>query len=440
MHRARFILLSLLLAPGALGAAAPPPAPPPASTPAPPPAPPVDELVAAALTRSPALAALRARAAASRTRERPAAALPDPMVEAAFQDAAFPRYTVGKDENSMLGLEVRQDLPHPGKRAARQAAARAETAERGAELARLERSVAAQVRTVYGRLYALDGEAASLAAARELLDLLAATARARYGAGQAEQESLLRAQVEVSRLDARLADLAARRAGQVAAMNRLLDRPGAEPLGRVAALTPMAPPAGSWEELAVAGSPEVAAAKAAVETAERRLRLARLDLKPDFSAAAGFGYRGGLDPMTTLRFGVELPFYRRQKQLPLVAAAEEDLAAARADVRAAEAAARATAAELAARFAAADEQVRRYREGILPQTSAAVDAARASYLAGRGDFTTAIQDFQLWLDARTELAGREADRFAALAELAEIAGPITGSAPGTAAPVPGGLP
>jgi outer membrane protein, heavy metal efflux system len=384
-------------------------------------APPVEELVAAALARSPALAALRADLEAARESEPPAATLPDPMVEAAFQNAGLTRSTVGKDESSMLGLEVRQGLPYPGKRAARLAAARAETAVRAAALARSERGTVVAVRTLYARLYALDGEAASLAAAHELLDLLAATAESRYTTGQGEQEALLKAQIEVSRLAERLAELGAQRAEAVAELNRLLDRAGGEALGRVAELPPVAVPPAPWEGLAVAGSAEVAMARADVEAASRRLTLARLDLRPDFSAAAGIGYRGSLDPMVNLSLGVELPLWRRRKQEPLVRAAEQELAATRHRLAAAEAAARAMAARLAGRWAAAEEQVRRLREGILPQTSAAIDAARASYLAGRGDFTTVIQDFGLWLEARKELAARAAERFTAWAELEELA-------------------
>jgi outer membrane protein TolC len=61
----------------------------------------------------------------------------------------------------------------------------------------------------------------------------------------------------------------------------------------------------------------------------------------------------------------------------------------------------------------ADEQALRYREGIVPETSAALDAARAAYLGGRGTFSTVIEDFNLWLEARVALARREADRFIA---------------------------
>jgi outer membrane protein TolC len=159
-----------------------------------------------------------------------------------------------------------------------------------------------------------------------------------------------------------------------------------------------------------------------VVAAERRLAVARLDLKPDFVPAAGFASRGSLGPVLTLRFGVELPLWKKRKQEPMIGAAEEELEMARQEARDAETMARAEAARLAARLVQAERQVLRFREAIVPQTSSALDAARASYLAGRGDFSTVIEDFELWLEARVQLARREADRFSAWAELERLTG------------------
>jgi hypothetical protein len=47
----------------------------------------------------------------------------------------------------------------------------------------------------------------------------------------------------------------------------------------------------------------------------------------------------------------------------------------------------------------------------------ALDAARSAYLAQRADFSTVLEDFDLWLDARRGLARREADRYSTWAEL-----------------------
>ena len=41
---------------------------------------------------------------------------------------------------------------------------------------------------------------------------------------------------------------------------------------------------------------------------------------------------------------------------------------------------------------------------------------------GRGDFSTVVEDFNLWLEARVQLARREADRFAAWAGLEALTG------------------
>jgi outer membrane protein TolC len=318
-------------------------------------------------------------------------------------DMGFPKFTVGTDEMSMIGPEVRQGLLYPGKREARRQAARAETEIRGAELDLLQRMVAAQVRTLYARLYALDRERQSLEAARELLEMLSATVAARYGAGQAEQEAVIKAQLEVSRLGERLDDLSADRKTLVAALNRLRDLPGEAPLGSVPVLPPAAFPA------------------------SRRLDVAKLELKPNLSAGAALGLRGSFDPAVTLRFGLEWPLWRKQKQEPMIHAAEHELAMAQADLRDAQAAARSEAARLAAEWQRSERQIQRYQQAIVPQTSAAIDAARSSYLAGRGDFLTVVDDFNRWLDARVQLASREAERFSTWAEVEALIASPTGS-------------
>ncbi|MFI5165505.1 MAG: TolC family protein [Thermoanaerobaculales bacterium] len=393
------------------------------------PAPPLDDLVAAALARAPSLTALRARLAAAREMVDPAGALPDPMLEVMLQDMGFPKWTVGSDEMSMIGPEVRQELPYPGKRAARRATAGGEVTVHAAELEQVEREVVAQVRTLYARVYAHDSERQYLAAAQELLEMLSATTASRYAVGESEQEAVLKAQLEVSRLEERLDDLTAERSSLVTALNRLLDQPGDAPLGEVKGLPEVTAPAGPWEEVAVRASSDVGVRQAAVEVARQKVSVARLDLRPDFTTGAAIGLRGGFDPAVTLRFGLEWPLWRKQKQEPMIRAAEHELAMAQADLRDAQAGARAEAARLAAEWQRSEKQIQRYQQAIVPQTSAAIDAARASYLAGRGDFLTVVDDFNRWLDARVQLASREADRFATWAQLeALIASPTASEA------------
>jgi cobalt-zinc-cadmium efflux system outer membrane protein len=372
-----------------------------------------DELVRMALESSPALAALRESVAAAREMERPATALADPMVEGMFQDEEFPDYTVGKMPMSMIGVEVRQPLPYPGKRRARGDAASAETALRTARISALEARVASEVRVLYGKIYAVDRERQALTAAHELVDMLSATAASRYASGGAEQEAVLKAQLQGSRLGEQLEDLDAERAAMVAELGRWLGRPIV--LGEITEL-----PKVSLDLQAEPASADVEVARAAVALAERRLAAAQLDLKPDFSPSAGLAGRGPLGAVLTLRFGVELPFWKKSKQEPMIRAAERGLEMSRQELRDAEVLAASETARLAVRWQQAERQVTRFREAILPQSSTVLDAARSSYLAARGDFSTVIEDFGLWLEARTQLARREADLYTTWAELQRL--------------------
>lgn len=385
------------------------------------PPPSLEVLVAEALARSPALAAARAEVAARRELEGPAGTLPDPMLETTLQNAGLGP-TVGEEEMSMVGLEARLGLPYPGRRSAGRAMAAAETALAAAALVMLERQVAAEVATLYARVYALDREREALAAAGELVELLEEVAHSRYATGASDQEGVLKVQLEGLAIGERADDVEHQRRSAVAELNRWLDRPAQALLGPVHALPAALPPGADTARRAAAGSAEVALAAAQLRLAERQVELARLELKPGFVVGAGLAARGGLDPVVLARFGVELPVWRRQKQRPMLRAAELELEAARRGLADAEAEARAEAVRQLSAWTNADRQAARYREGILLEASAALDAARTSYLAGRGDFSTVIEDFNRWLEARVALAGREADRFAAGAELDRLAG------------------
>ena len=69
------------------------------------------------------------------------------------------------------------------------------------------------------------------------------------------------------------------------------------------------------------------------------------------------------------------------------------------------------------------QQSARYSDTLVPQSSLTFDAARANYLAGRGDFAAVIDDLDLWLAARSGLAAREAERYTTWAALQAVLGP-----------------
>jgi outer membrane protein TolC len=397
-----------------------------AQQPATPAAPKVEALVAEALANAPSVAARRARLAAAQVSLAASDAPDDPMVQFEYRDGGFPRQTFGSDPMTMTGASVQQRLLTKGRRAARRGLAEAEIGQRHAETDSVACDLTASIRQEFARLYAVDRERAVLADAVEIADLLSVTAASRYAAGASDEATVLRAQLERTRLGGRLTDLEGERAAVVVTLNRLVGRAPTDPLGEVTALPE--PPAlpGALDSLpdrAAGLSPEVSVRKAEAQVAERRVDAAQADLKPTFTVGGGVFWQGGLDRLVTVMVGVELPFRKARKQAPMIDAARHDVEAAQAEVADAVAEARAETARLVAEIRRAESQITRYRAGLLPQSSAALDATRASYLGGRGDFASVVDEFRRWIEVRVELPRLEAARFAARGQLDVLVNP-----------------
>ncbi len=371
---------------------------------------PLAELLAAARERSSVLGEKQAELAAAEARTRSAAALADPVVESRWANDSLDRLNLGREPMSVVELGVRQDLPFPGKRGARRQAARAASRLAGAELQQTSAELELRVRSLYAQLYAYDREVVALDAAHELLELLAATATSRYGTGETEQEAVLKVQLRLSLHDERREQVIAARAETAAALRRMVELPELA-LPAVEALPAVPALASDLAARAANGAPAVALAEARLAAAEEAVRLAGLDFKPDFMTGAAVGYRRSLDPMVTLSFGVRVPAWQRSRQEPELAAAE----ATRDGARAALSAARAAVAEEVERLQAIarrlDAEERLVHEAVLPLASTTLDAARSAYLAARGDFSTVIEDYDVWLEARVRSAALEAERF-----------------------------
>lgn len=372
----------------------------------------LDCLVREALAGDPGLAALEELARADRDRVIPAGTLPDPMVEGMFQIARFPSWTVGSDEMSEFGVEVRQGLSPRAKREARRqaAAARALIRDRERESARLE--LVREIRANYAALFLVDRQLSLLELSAPVLQALEESAGARYAAGDAGMESLLQVRLALSELGERREDLEAGRALAVAALNRLARRPQGTPLGRVEELPAVdfsarqQGPAGIVES-----APELARLRAEIAAGQRAVEAERWELRPTYSGAGYAGFRGQYDPVVAVKVGLEWPARRRQKQELQIRAMEREntalgLALAAAENRQAEELER-----LRIRGRTAESQAQRLDEVALPLTEAAFDAARIAFETGRGDFGAVLLRFQDWFEARVARARREAERF-----------------------------
>jgi outer membrane protein TolC len=378
----------------------------------------LERLVEESLAARPELRAAEAAVQAERERVPQAGALPDPVLSLGIQNDGFDRIAIGEMESSYWQVMLSQGLPWPGKRGLRTDAARLAVSEAEAARARARLSTEADVRRAY-----LD-----LLVARErlgLLDRLTAlwqksggVVRARYEAGDGAQSDVLRAQLELNRLKQRRWALEAQERASVHALNRLRDRPLDEAIATSASVRglplPALPPLEDEVADALARSPELAQARAAVARAGKEAALARRERYPDLAVSAGVMPRGSLDPMWQAGISVGLPVWSSRKQSR--AAAEGEARAETQERRAAavEQLVRLRVAERRAALEALADTLRLYRDGLLVQSQATAESTLAQYRVGKVTFASV-------LDANAGYIGDEDGFLAAAADAQRLA-------------------
>jgi len=405
--------------------------------------PPLDlaALLREAAAGNPALAASGARVKAAGAVPSQMEALPDPVASVSYQNESFTRVTHGDTEDSFLAFSWTQEIPYPGKRPLAGEVARGELAMARARLDRTWLDIASSIKRAYADLYRIDRTALILEDSRELLVSFLGTARARYETGEGILENVLKAQTEITKLDAELETLAQDRRATAALLNALAGRAEDGALGPALGLPELAPAPGTEALVkeALERSPEVKEMEAAVVRDEARLDLARRQLKPDLMWGASYANRGDLDPMIAGTFGMRLPLYRERKQVQGIVQTRAEVEAAREEVKAARLRIAADVRGLAARAERARALSRLYSEGIIPQAQSALESASASYGVGRVDFLTLLADFTTLLTYEIGYESQRAERVAALADLERFTGRLLVPVNGEGAPAEGAV-
>lgn len=383
-------------------------------------------LIEKALERNPEILAARKKLEAARQRPAQAASLPDPMLSLGYASIGgpLPGQGLGREPMARAGLMVSQTLPAPGKRGLRRRIALEEAGAAGQQYLAVQTAVVARLKSAW---YALDHACAMLdvlARNRELLDRLYRLATARYQAGQGSQKELVEAQARLTLLEAKQAVLEQEKRRAEAQINALLARPLETEVPPPRSGPPREPRAslGQLYERARLWSPVIAAQRHQVRRNELAMQLARKEGAPDITVAAGYSNRGGMPPMFEARVEFPLPFFTRSRQRAAVAEQAHSAEAARRSYQA-------TGNELLFRIkdewlasSASWRLVRIYSTTLMPQTALALEAALASYEAGRGSFSEVLEQARALLEAEESYHTALREYHQALVRLEEFTG------------------
>ncbi|MFZ5479535.1 MAG: TolC family protein [Myxococcota bacterium] len=355
----------------------------------------LDALIRESLAARPEIAAAEDAVRARGERAVQAGALPDPTLSVGIQNDGFRSIEIGRMESSYVSLMASQAFPWPGKLALRTDISELQVGVAESELSRARLGTEAEVRRAYVDLLLARERLRLLGRLTELWDQSEKVARVRYETGEGNQADVFRAQLERGRLQQRKWSLEAEERVRVQALNRLRVRPLDAPIEPPVVLRDLPlPELGERDALledTLRRSPELAAARLAVEQAGRATALARKGWAPDLSVGAGLMARGPLPPMWAAEVSFPIPAYGGRKQARAVA---ENVALADAAERQADALAQVLAervAERAAQWAALREVVELYRRGLLVQSAATAESTLGQYQVGRVGFTSVLE-------------------------------------------------
>ncbi len=379
---------------------------------------------------NPEVSGMEARISSARHRVGQAEALPDPEIEVGLKDVPVSSPSLSRDDFTMEMIAARQRFPAAGKLSAEKREAQAELAGMEAEHVRHVVEVAADIADSFFRLAALDRKIAIARETKQRLSDAVAAARERYRVGKGAQADVLRADLEKTALEDRLAALSAERRSEAARFNALQNLPASqevapieiEPdIGGKIAVRPV-PSAGDLLGRAEAESPALAVASAEVERGQVRLEGARLERRPDWMLNGYYGRRQNFEDLAGVSVSLTLPWVHPKRLRERQAEREADLESARAGLSAARNTLRRDIEQAWAEFAKNRDQARLYRDSILPQAEINYRAAREAYTVGTIDFLTYVRaatDLDMY---EAESVERETGEARALAALQKASG------------------
>ncbi|MHC4091548.1 MAG: TolC family protein [Planctomycetota bacterium] len=355
------------------------------------------DFIVHALEHNPEVKAAEEDARANAQRIAQVTALPDPVLTT--KTLPEPIRTAEGDNFFILGL--RQKLPVPGKldRAGRIALAETRMAIEQLEQTRLR--VIADVKRAYFQLYIIDRTLEITADNQDVLRGLIEVARGQVAAGKRQQQDVLRAQVELSSLEARLIELRRRRTVARAMLNTLMNRPPTKPI-------PSPLPFG------------VRQVERRIERDRQAVELARLAYWPDFTVGFEWMEMEPREPFGNpardakgrarvaeqmsedgsdnwaITLGFNLPIWLDKIEAG-IREAKGRLAASRYRYTSARNGVYFEIEEALTRVRAQQELAEIFDTTIIPQARQTYEVSRSGYAAGVSDFQYVIDNWQKWL-------------------------------------------
>ncbi|HEX4135724.1 MAG TPA: TolC family protein [Bryobacteraceae bacterium] len=353
--------------------------------------------------------------------------LPDPQVTVQQFAVGSPRPFAGFSNSGFayVGFGVSQDIPWPGKLRLRSEAADRDAAVGKQKFEAARREVFEQISAAYFQIGYLRETLTVLERDQALLDRIEKIAEARYRLGQGNQQEVLKAQLEKTKILNEIAHHHGLMDSQQAVLKKLLNRSPGEGDITVDEVTetPLNYTADELMARVRTENPDVSGQQEVVRKQSLEVEIARRDRYPDFNVQYMWQHNAEqFRDYYMLTFSARLPIYRKRRLDPELTQAVDELNRARREYESHVQRAFFDIRDQVISVDTASQMLKIYREGLIPQALATFRAGLAGYQAGNQDFETLLSAFRDVLGFDEEYWKSLADRETALARIEQIAG------------------
>ena len=374
------------------------------------------DVIRVAVERRDEIRAARERARAGEARPVVVSALEDPMIAPSLDHLPFMM------EGADVSVAIEQQIPLSGIRRHRRASALASLDRLRADTNRVTLDVGIEAANAFVMLQERRRTASlaseQIAFAREVVS----AANARYASGTAAQSDVLRAEVEVARLEALARALVSEVRGAEAMLNASLALDADLPVPTLAPFAIDQPPP-SWSAIrtALTSRPELAAARAEIARADAEVQVMRDMFRPMASIRTGPAYTMAEGKGWMAMVGLSLPIWRGKLRAG-VAEAQAMRAMSEADLRAMARMIEGDAAVAVNQLRAARDRQAALDGDVLPRARMAIEPAVAGYASGQLPLVTVIEAVQALWSVQSDLIVAETELGLAWARLGRAIG------------------
>ncbi len=381
-----------------------------------------------ALADDPAVGALASRAQALQEAAVADGQLPDPKLRTGLYNLPLDDFDASREPTTQLRLGLVQTFPRGDTLRYKQQQGEWMASAGQARTEVEQRKLLRDVRNSFLELYYQMQAEQVIRKTRALFAQLVDITQAHYATGRVSQQDVLRASLELSRLDDRATRIRNEADRARATLGKWLGENASLP---IADSFPQLPALLDRETIgaALAEHPLIRAETATLEASNRNIRIAREQYKPGWSAGLEYRKRFGDDPngsersdMMAAMFTVDLPLFPKQRQ-------DKRLSASIRQAESAQFTREDKLRELQrmldtdyANWQRLGERAAIYQSQLLKESNANTQASLNAYQSGVTEFTTLMRARITDLDVRLDSMRIRVDRSKSQANLLYLAG------------------